>query len=95
MMKNWIFRTLATLMMICALPLQAEESIVRLATTTSTYNSGLLDALLPTFETKHNLKVQVIAVGTGKALRMGEAGDVDLVMTHAPAAEQKFVDAGF
>ncbi len=94
-MKNWIFRALATLMVICALPLQAEESIVRLATTTSTYNSGLLDALLPSFETKHNLKVQVIAVGTGKALRMGEAGDVDLVMTHAPAAEQKFVDAGF
>lgn len=50
---------------------------------------------MPTFEKAHDVQVQVIAVGTGKALKMGEAGDVDLVMTHAPGAEKAFVDAGF
>jgi len=70
-------------------------SIVRLATTTSTYNSGLLDYLLPTFEKEHGATVQVIAVGTGKALRMGRDGDVDVVMTHAPKAEAKFVSEGY
>lgn len=73
----------------------AEQGIIRLATTTSTYNSGLLDVLLPVFEQKNHTRVQVIAVGTGKALQMGRQGDVDLVMTHAPAAEAKFVDEGY
>ncbi|WP_028300430.1 substrate-binding domain-containing protein [Oceanospirillum beijerinckii] len=69
--------------------------IVRLATTTSTYNSGLLDYLLPDFEKEHGATIQVIAVGTGKALRMGRDGDVDVVMTHAPKAEEKFVNEGY
>ncbi|WP_253273006.1 substrate-binding domain-containing protein [Halomonas sp. PR-M31] len=75
--------------------LAADNDIIRLATTTSTYNSGLLDELLPQFEAEHPYQVQVIAVGTGKALRMGQDGDADLVMTHAPAAEKAFVDAGY
>jgi tungstate transport system substrate-binding protein len=69
--------------------------IVRLATTTSTENSGLLDALMPRFEAASGYRVHVIAVGTGKALRMGRDGDVDVVLVHAPAAEQRFVDLGF
>jgi len=69
--------------------------IVRLATTTSTENSGLLDELLPRFEAASGYRVHVIAVGTGKALRMGRDGDIDLVLVHAPAAEQRFVDQGF
>lgn len=77
-----------------ALPVAASD-IIRLATTTSTYNSGLLDYLLPAFEAEHPYQVHVIAVGTGKALRMGRDGDVDVVMTHAPKAEQAFVDAGY
>ncbi|WP_227368142.1 substrate-binding domain-containing protein [Halomonas sp. M20] len=75
--------------------LAVDNEIVRLATTTSTYNSGLLDELLPRFEAEHPYQVQVIAVGTGKALRMGQDGDADLLMTHAPAAEKAFVDAGY
>ena len=67
---------------------------IRLATTTSTYNSGLLDYLLEYYYQDHETEVQVIAVGTGKALRMGQNGDVDIVMTHAPAAEAEFVAAG-
>lgn len=72
----------------------AQERL-RLATTTSTENSGLLEALHPPFETEHNVKVDVIAVGTGKALRLGENGDVDVLMVHAPAAEQAFMEMGF
>jgi len=67
---------------------------LRLATTTSTDNSGLLAVLHPAFEAKHNIKVDVIAVGTGKALRLGSNGDVDVVMVHAPGAEKKFVAEG-
>lgn len=73
----------------------AAERVLRLATTTSTENSGLLEELLPAFESKTGYKVHVIAVGTGKALRMGRDGDVDVMMVHAPAAEQRFVNAGF
>lgn len=72
-----------------------DASRIRLATTTSTYHSGLLDYLLPQFEKESGYKVDVIAAGTGKALKMGENGDVDLVMTHAPKAEANFVDKGF
>ena len=73
----------------------ADTPVIRLATTTSTENSGLLAVLLPEFEKREGVKVHVIAVGTGKALRMGQDGDVDLVLVHAPAAEKAFVDAGY
>ncbi|MCB1857996.1 MAG: substrate-binding domain-containing protein [Gammaproteobacteria bacterium] len=68
---------------------------LRMATTTSTENSGLLNMLLPTFEKETGISVHVIAVGTGKALRMGQDGDVDLVLVHAPGAEKAFVEAGY
>ncbi len=68
---------------------------LRMATTTSTDNSGLLNLLNPVFEKKYQVKLDVIAVGTGKALRLAENGDVDLVFVHAPGAELKFVNAGY
>lgn len=70
---------------------------LKLATTTSTYDSGLLDILLPPFEEKRagGIRVDVIAVGTGKALKLAENGDVDAVLVHAPELEEAFVDAGF
>jgi tungstate transport system substrate-binding protein len=68
---------------------------LRLATTTSTETSGLLQVLLPPFEKKHGVKIDVIAVGTGKAVRLGEAGDVDVILVHAPALEEKFIADGF
>ena len=95
-MKNWILAIFsAVALFIHASTVLADQTVIRLATTTSTYNSGLLDSLLPIFEKKHGVKVHVIAVGTGKALRMGQAGDVDVVMTHAPKAEQRFIEAGY
>ena len=68
---------------------------LRMATTTSTDNSGLLKLLNPPFEREFEVILDVIAVGTGKALRLAENGDVDLVLVHAPAAELKFIEAGF
>jgi len=68
---------------------------LRLATTTSTENSGLLAELLPPFEQANDCKVDVIAVGTGKAIKLGETGDVDVVLVHARSKEDAFVAAGF
>ena len=76
-------------------PVHAEQKVLLLATTTSTDNSGLLKSLLPAFEKSSGYKVHVIAVGTGKALRMGQDGDVDVVMVHARTDEDKFVAAGY
>ena len=67
---------------------------LRLATTTSTRDTGLLDVLLPVFEKEAGVKVDVIAVGTGQALKLAEAGDVDVVLVHARDAEDAFMAAG-
>lgn len=67
---------------------------VRLSTTTSTDNSGLLAHLLPAFEAKYKTKVHVIAVGSGKALELAKNGDVDVALVHARAAEDQFVAEG-
>ena len=68
---------------------------LRLATTTSCDNSGLFEYLLPRFEAKTGIGVDVIAVGTGRALRLGENGDVDAVLVHSPNDEEAFMEAGF
>ena len=71
------------------------EDILRMSTTTSTENSGLLAVLNPVFEQKYQVRLDVIAVGSGKALKLGENGDVDVVFVHAPEDEAKFVADGF
>ncbi|MFQ5340269.1 MAG: substrate-binding domain-containing protein [Anaerolineae bacterium] len=68
--------------------------VLRLATTTSTYDSGLLDAILPQFEAEFNAQVDVVAVGTGQALAIGARGDADVVLVHARAREDQFVADG-
>ena len=68
--------------------------VLRLSTTTSTENSGLLAVLNPVFEQQNNVRIDVIAVGTGKALKIGANGDVDVVFVHAPAAELVYVEKG-
>ena len=67
---------------------------IRMSTTTSTENSGLLKVLLPKYEAKCGCRVLVISVGTGKALELGKNGDVDVVLVHARPAEDKFVAEG-
>ena len=64
---------------------------IRLATTTSTENSGLLKVLIPHFEKQTGNVVHVLSVGTGHALRLGQDGNVDVVLVHAPKAELRFV----
>ncbi len=66
----------------------ADMKRLKMATTTSTDNSGLLAVLNPPFEKKYNVKLDVISVGTGKAIRLGMNGDVDLIFVHAPGAEK-------
>lgn len=65
-----------------------------LATTTSVRDSGLVDALLPAFEAESGIDVELIAVGSGAALRMGAMGEADVVVAHAPDAEGKLVETG-
>ena len=74
--------------------LQERSSVLRLASTTSTRDSGLFDVLLPEFEKRYVCRVDLIAVGTGAALQLGEAGDVDVIVCHAPEAEEGFMRAG-
>ena len=83
-----------SLLILLSLPVRAQQHL-RLSTTTSTENSGLLQVVLPPFEERFHLKVDVIPVGSGKALKLAENGDVDVVLSHAPALEQAFVAAGF
>lgn len=67
---------------------------VILATTTSTQDSGLLDVLIPIFEQKTGYRVKPVAVGTGQALALGERGEADVLLTHAPESEKKLVESG-
>ena len=71
------------------------NNVLRLATTTSARDSGLLDVLLPEFEREHDCRIDVIAVGTGAALELGRSGDADAVLVHARHAEQRFMTAGY
>ncbi len=71
-----------------------EPEVLRLATTTSTADSGLLEAILPAFEETYNARVDVVAVGTGQAIELGEAGDADVILVHARAREDAFVAEG-
>ncbi len=93
-MKKGKLLVCALLALGIALPAFAEQRL-RLATTTSTDNSGLLADMLPLFEQQYGVKVDIIAVGTGRALKLGENGDVDVVLVHAPEAENVFVEKGY
>jgi len=68
---------------------------MRLAVTTSFHNSGLSDILLPEIQTDLGLEVQLLVVGTGQAIRLGQAGDVDAILVHSRAAEEAFVAEGY
>jgi len=94
---NSLFANLAafSLLLVATLTLAGEDQVVRMATTTSTENSGLLAVIQPAFEQALDIKVHVIAVGTGKALELGRRGDVDVVLVHAKPAEEAFVVAGY
>ena len=90
-----------SLMLVCVLVLGAcapaapPNPNLILATTTSTLDSGLLDVLIPLFETESGYTVQTVAVGSGQAMKMGEEGNADVLLVHAPASEVTFMENGF
>jgi len=77
-----------------ALPAQAQEKFITVASTTSTEQSGLFGFILPIFQKSTGIGVRVVALGTGQALDMARRGDADVVFVHDPAAERKFVSEG-
>lgn len=68
---------------------------ITLATTTSVQDTGLLDELIPAFRERTGIEVRVVAVGSGQALEIGRRGDADVLLTHDPAAEERFMAEGF
>ena len=80
--------------LLTVLPMLSQAETLRMAVTTSFHNSGLAEVLLPEIEKDLGLEVQLLVVGTGQALRLGRAGDVDAVLVHSRAAEDAFVEAG-
>ena len=93
--KRYLELTLVTIFVLLSFSFALTQERLRLSTTTSTQNSGLLDALLPPFESMFNVKVDVIPVGTGKALKLAENGDVDVTLVHARPLEDEFVAEGY
>jgi tungstate transport system substrate-binding protein len=94
-MKTFLIPVCALIVLLCAAaPLLAADTL-RMATTTSTQDTGLLDALGPAFQKDTGVELQWTAVGTGKALKLGEDCNVDVLMVHAPKAEKEFLDKGF
>jgi len=89
-----VFAGIALALAAAVNPAIAGESII-VQSTTSTQNSGLYDHILPMFEKKTGIKVNVVAVGTGQALENGRRGDGDVLLVHAKPAEQKFVAEGY
>lgn len=95
MLASKYSRFLAALVFMMATSAIAQgEATIRIASTTSTEHSGLLEFLIPQFQRESGIAVHVVAVGSGQALRMGCHGDVDAVLVHAPQAEQQFVEQG-
>jgi len=78
-----------------ATPVTRQPGHLILSTTTSTYDSGLLNYLLPDFEKAYNCKVDVVSVGTGQSIQIGRDGNCDVVLVHARALEDKFVADGY
>jgi tungstate transport system substrate-binding protein len=99
--REKLFSLVLTLMIVAILglgffsPARAQEQRLRVSSTTSTDNTGLFNALNPPFEKRFNCRLDVIAQGTGKALKTGEMGDCDVVFVHSRPAEDKFVEDGY
>ena len=87
--------TLATLLTVLAFAPAWAGDTMRMAVTTSFHNSGLADVLLPEIRADLDLEVQLLVVGTGQALKLGRAGDVDAILVHSRKAEEAFVADGF
>lgn len=92
MIPRWLSAAVAVVAL--AAPADAGSRVVILATTTSTQDSGLLDALVPAFERRTGYTVKTIAVGTGQALALAARGEADVALAHAPELEKRYVAEG-
>ena len=90
-----MMRLFLTVCMVIWAGVAQARDVMRMAVTTSFHNSGLADVLLPAIAEDLDLEVQLLVVGTGQALRLGEAGDVDAILVHSRSAEEAFVASGF
>ncbi len=89
-----LFVLILAFLIIGSTAVASAETRIRMASTTSTQNSGLFDYLLPIFEKKTGIKIDVVAVGTGAAIEIGKRGDADVVFVHAKEQELKAVEEG-
>ena len=90
-----IVLAIVMILLIGSLAIPTSKQRLVLATTTSTQDSGLLDEILPDFESKYDCIVDVIAVGSGQAMEIGQNGDADVLLVHSPASEKQFVKDGY
>ena len=95
MKRSWLLIIALVVVMLASRPVTAAEKVIKMSTTTSTENSGLLDVLLPEFEKDTGIKIKVFAKGTGAAIRDGMDGNVDIIFVHAKAREEQFVADGY
>jgi tungstate transport system substrate-binding protein len=89
----WVLLSLSTIFFTAEA--MAEDKVIKMSTTTSTENSGLLDVMLPEFTKETGIQVKVFAKGTGAAIRDGKDGNVDIIFVHAKEREEQFVSDGF
>jgi tungstate transport system substrate-binding protein len=94
-LKRVLFVLLVVLLFQTSCTSAAPTKDLLLVSTTSTQDSGLLDVLLPAFTAKTGYTVQLVAVGSGQALKIGEQGNADVILLHSPTAEKEFVANGF
>jgi tungstate transport system substrate-binding protein len=94
-MRRFVLIAAAVVVLLVGAISCGDDKELILATTTSTQDSGLLDVLVPQFEDEYGWEVKTIAVGSGAALRMGEEGEADVLLSHSPAAEMEFMDGGY
>jgi tungstate transport system substrate-binding protein len=95
LLKRVLFVLLVVLLFSTSCTSAAPTKDLLLVSTTSTQDSGLLDVLLPAFTAKTGYTVQLVAVGSGQALKIGEQGNADVILLHSPTAEKEFIADGF
>ena len=96
MKRGWVWFVAGILILgLFATSASGAGKVLKMSTTTSTENSGLLDLLLPEFTRESGIQVKVFAKGTGAAIRDGTDGNVDIIFVHAKAREEKFVADGY
>lgn len=90
-----LFVCLLSLFIMAPMALAKDANHLTIATTTSVNDTGLLGKLVPIFEKRYNVKVDVISVGTGQALELAQKGDADMVLVHSKSQELKFIEDGY